>query len=260
MNDVQIFQNERFGQVRVIEREGQPVIVFKDVAISLDYPESTISNIASMIQHVSDEWKGRYPIPTPGGVQEMWCLTEQGLYFFLARSDKPAALPFQKWLAGDVLPSIRKHGGYLTPAMVEDALLNPDTIIRLATNLKAEREKRLALEAQSAADRPKVIFADAVDASHTSILVGDLAKLLRQNGIEIGQNRLFDWLRNNEYLMKHGESRNMPTQYAMELGLFEIKERTIINPDGSNRLTRTPKITGKGQIYFVNKLKLKSTA
>lgn len=122
----------------------------------------------------------------------------------------------------------------------------------MATDLKKEREQRLRLASKVREDAPKVIFAESVSASHTSILVGDLAKLLRQNGIQMGQNRLFDWLRRRGYLIKSGSSRNMPTQRAMELGLFEIKERTINNPDGSVRITRTPKVTGKGQIYFAN--------
>ena len=180
---------------------------------------------------------------------------EQGLYFFLARSDKPMALPFQKWLAGDVLPSIRRHGLYATPNTVEAMIADPDTAIMLLQNLKRERDRRASLEAQAAIDRPKVIFADAVDASHTSILVGDFAKILHQNGFSIGQKRLFEWMREHGYLMKYGDSRNMPTQRSMEMKLFEIKERTINNPDGSIRITKTTKLTGKGQIYFVSLFK-----
>ena len=139
-----------------------------------------------------------------------------------------------------MLPTIRKHGAYMTPAKLEEALLNPDTLIRLAQNLKDEQEKRAALEAQAEADRPKVLFADSVTASKTSILVGDLAKLLRQNGVQIGQNRLFQWLRDNGYLIKRkGDSFNIPTQSAMESGLFEVLERTHSNPDGSIRITKT---------------------
>jgi anti-repressor protein len=190
----------------------------------------------------------------------MSVLTEEGLYFYLGRCDKPAALQYQMWIAGEVVPNLRKFGGHLTASKIEEVLTDPDTLIRLATNLKAERLKRAALEAQAAADRPKVIFADAVDASPTSILVGDLAKLLHQNGVAVGQNRLFAWMRDNGYLMKQGESRNMPTQYGMELGLFEVKERTINNPDGSIRITKTTKVTGKGQVYFVSKFKVEGVA
>lgn len=258
MNNIQLFTHDQFGDVRAIDHDGNPVIVGKDVAEAMGYSE--FSNPARLFQHVPDEWKGLYPIHTPGGTQDMLCLTEQGLYFFLARSDKPTALPFQKWLAGEVLPMVRKHQAYLTPSKIEEVLTDPDTIIRLATTLKDERRKRMVLEAQAEADRPKVIFADAVDASTTSILIGDLAKLLRQNGIEMGQNRLFAWMRDNGYLMKHGDSRNMPTQRSMELGIFEVKERAISNPDGSIRITKTAKVTGKGQIYFVNHFKVKGIA
>jgi anti-repressor protein len=249
MNPPSVFLHSQFGSIRVIDRDGNPWFVAKDVAEALGYTWNGESRIA----HIPAEWRGVTSVVTPSGVQEMLYLTEQGLYFFLGRSDKEAALPFQKWLAGEVLPAIRKHGGYLTPSTIEAALTDPDTIIRLATTLKEERQKRIALEGQAAIDRPKVIFADAVDASRSSILIGDLAKLLRQNGVIIGQNRLFGWLRENGFLMRHGERKNMPTQYAMEHGLFEIKERTICNPDGSSRITRTTKATGKGQIALINR-------
>lgn len=152
------------------------------------------------------------------------------------------------------MPTIRKHGAYLTEDTLAKAIENPDFTIGLLTNLKEEREKRKLLEAQIEADKPKVIFAEAVDAAQTSILVGDLAKLLKQNGINTGQKRLFEWLRANGYLIgRKGNDYNSPTQKSMELGLFEIKERTINNPDGSIRITKTPKVTGKGQVYFINK-------
>jgi phage antirepressor YoqD-like protein len=189
---------------------------------------------------------------TPGGEQNMTVFLEQGLYFYLARSDKPAALPFQKHIAGEILPSIRKYGGYLTERKLEEALTDPDTLIRLAQNLKTERERCRILETKINEDRPKVLFAESVEASDSCILVGDLAKLIRQNGYEIGPKRLYEWLRQNGYLMKIGESRNMPTQKSMEAGLFEVRERTIGNPDGSVFLTRTTKVTGSGQIFFLN--------
>jgi anti-repressor protein len=182
----------------------------------------------------------------------MTAFSEQGLYFYLARSDKLAALPFQKHIAGEILPSIRKYGGYLTDRKLEEVLTDPDTLIRLAQSLKAEKEKRQILEAKIDANLPKVIFAESVEASSSSILVGDLAKFIKQNGIEIGPKRLFEWLRQNGYLMKVGESRNMPTQRAMEAGLFEVKERAIGSPNGTILLTRTTKITSRGQRYFLN--------
>lgn len=150
----------------------------------------------------------------------------------------------------EILPSIRKHGMYATDELIN----NPDVFIQVLQELKAERERKAALEAQAEVNRPKIIFADAVAASHNSILIGDLAKLIKQNGVDIGQKRLFEWLRNNGYLMKSGASYNLPTQKSMELKLFEIKERTINNPDGSIRTTKTTKVTGKGQQYFINKL------
>lgn len=178
----------------------------------------------------------------------------ENIFYRLAMKAKnETAERFQAKVADEILPAIRKHGGYLTPAKIEEVLLNPDTIIRLATDLKAEREKRKQLETEIEDQKPKVLFADAVTSSKSSVLVGELAKILKQNGIEIGQNRLFEWLREEGYLCKSGENYNLPTQYSMELELMEIKKVTINNPDGSSRITRTPKITGKGQVYFVNK-------
>jgi len=261
MNDLHLFKNEQFGSVRLyVDADGAAWFCGKDIAAGLDYPESSLSQINNLMGTVPAEWKGHRILMTPGGLQDMLCLTEQGVYFFLFRSDKPRALPYQKWLAGEVLPSIRKHGGYLTPAKIEEALLNPDTLIRLATDLKAERARREELEIKVEADRPKTIFADAVDASKTSILVGELATVLRQNGVNIGQNRLFALLREDGWLNKQGDRYNLPTQKAVDSGLMQIKERTVANPDGSIRITRTPKITGKGQCYFVNKFLNRASA
>lgn len=157
-------------------------------------------------------------------------------------------------MTAEVLPSIRKHGAYMTGATLDEIADNPDLLMKLAQNLKAEREKRIAAEKTIEKQKPKVLFADAVETSHTSILVGDLAKIIRQNGVDIGQNRLFDWLRENGYLIKAKRADwNMPTQAAMDMKLFEVKERAINNPDGSVKITRTTKVTGKGQTYFVNK-------
>ena len=166
----------------------------------------------------------------------------------------PSAKEFKRWITHEVIPAIRKHGAYMTEDTLEKALTSPDFLIQLATQLKEEKEKRLAAEKQIEMDRPKTIFADAVSASHTSILVGEMAKILRGNGVEIGQKRFFDWLRENGYLIRRkGTDYNMPTQRAMELGLFEIKEGSYVNGSGVNIITKTPKITGKGQQYFVNK-------
>ena len=151
------------------------------------------------------------------------------------------------------MPSLRKHGAYATPQTIESIIENPDFGIKLLQSLKSEQSKNKKLESQNKAMKPKALFADAVETSNTSILVGQLAKLLKQNGVDIGQNKLFKYLRDNHYLGQRGEYYNMPTQYSMEMGLFEIKERTIQNPDGSVQTVRTTKVTGKGQTYFVNK-------
>lgn len=180
-------------------------------------------------------------------------LTESGVYKLIFKSHKPDAEKFQDWVTDEVLPTIRKHGAYMTPQRIEEVLLNPDTIIQLATNLKQEQERNKLLQMQIEQDKPKTIFADAVTTSKTSILIGELAKLLKQNGINIGQNRLFDWLRNNGYLIKRaGADRNMPTQKSMDLGLFEVKETVISHSDGHTSISKTTKVTGKGQIYFIN--------
>ena len=163
-----------------------------------------------------------------------------------------AAEKFQAKIADEVIPTIRRHGMYATPDTVEKMLADPDTTIKLLETIKQERAARMALEAKAEADKPKVLFADAVSASHTSILVGDLAKLLRQNGVEIGQNRLFSFLREKGYLCSQGERYNLPTQRSMDRGWFQVKETTINQPNGSVRITRTVKVTGKGQQYFIN--------
>jgi phage antirepressor YoqD-like protein len=188
-------------------------------------------------------------------MQEMQTLSEQGVYFYLARSDMPAALPFQRKIAGEILPSIRKYGIYMTPQKIEEVLYNPDTIINLAQALKKEQTKARELEARIEENRPKVLFADSVSASQTTILIGELAKILRQNGVEVGQNRLFEKLREEGYLMKYGSSRNMPTQRSMELALFEVRETAINRSDGVIEIKKTPKVTGFGQVFFINKFR-----
>lgn len=247
MNDIQTFQYQD-KPIRTIQKDGEPWWVLKDVCEVLEL--STPSRVAERLD--IDE-KGMSLIHTPGGNQEMAVVNESGLYNVILRSDKPQAKPFRRWVTWEVLPSIRKHGGYLTPEKVEEALLNPDTLIRLATDLKTEREKRMQLEEQAHKDRPKVLFADAVSVSEDGILIGALAKIIKQNGYDIGQKRLFEWMRKNDFLMKSGRDYNLPTQKAMELQLFKIKERTISNPDGSVRITKTVLVTGKGQQYFINR-------
>ena len=180
-------------------------------------------------------------------------LPENMVYRLGFKASNEVAQKFQALLADEVIPAIRKHSVYMTGETLEKALTSPDFLIRLATELKTEKEKRLAAEKQVELDRPKVVFADAVNVSKDGMLIGMLAKLLHQNGVDIGQKRLFQWMRDKGYLMKNGTDKNMPTQKARELGLFKVKERTIDNPDGSVKLTRTTLCTGKGQQYFINK-------
>jgi anti-repressor protein len=236
--------------VRVVTEGTEVWFVAKDIAVVLEYSES--SNPARLFQAVPDEWKGVKPIHTPYGTQEMVTISEQGLYFFLARSDKEKAIPFQRWLAGDVVPSVRRNGAYMTPETIQKTLSDPDFIIGLATRLKEEQRKAALLEATVRDSEPKVLFADAVSVSQSEILIGDLAKILKQNSIDIGQKRLFERLRNEGFLMKSGMSWNLPTQKAMDLGLFRVQEKAISKPDGSVLLSRTTRVTGKGQLYFTN--------
>lgn len=254
MNNLQVF-NYNGNEVRTIQKDGEPWWVLKDVCEVLG-----LSSPHKVFDRLDEDEKGRNQIPTPGGEQEMTVINESGLYNVILRSDKPEAKPFRKWVTSEVLPSIRKHGAYMTPQKIEEALLNPDTIIKLATNLKAEREKRMKLERQAEKDKPLVTFANSVSVAKASILVGELAKLLKQNGVDMGQNRLFTWMRENGYLIsRRGTDYNMPTQRSMEMELFEIKLTTISHGDGHTSLNKTPKVTGKGQIYFIN-LFLKASA
>lgn len=236
-------------ELRIIEKDNEPWFVAKDVCDILE-----IKNNRDAISRLDDDEKGVVLTDTPGGRQNLTTVNEFGLYSLVLTSRKPEAKQFKRWITHEVIPSIRKHGAYMTPEKIEETLLNPDTIIKLATNLKEEQQKRAKAEQTIEEQKPKVQFAEAVETSDTSVLVGELAKILKQNGINIGQNRLFKWLRNNGFLIKKkGESYNLPTQASMDRGLFEIKKRVITNPDGSVRTTRTAKVTGKGQIYFVNK-------
>lgn len=248
--EIQIFANDQLGEVRTLTKDGEPWFVGKDVAAALGYERPT----KAILDHVDDEDKDEVPIQDSiGRSQNTPIINESGLYSLVLSSKLPGAKQFKRWITSEVIPSIRKHGGYLTPDKLEEVLLKPDTLIQLAQNLKAEQEKRKALEVKMEEQKPKVLFAESVEAAKTSILIGELAKLLKQNGINIGQNRLFEWLRNNGYLIKRqGSDYNMPTQRAMEMGLFEIKETTITHSDGHIHVSKTPKVTGKGQVYFVN--------
>ena len=249
MNEIQVFNNEQFGEVRAVTQNGEPWFVAADVCKCLE-----IGNPSDAIGRLDEDEKALVSIEGLSRGNSMGnIVNEPGLYSLILGSRKPEARAFKRWITHEVIPSIRKHGVYATDRAVEAMLQDPDTMIRTLTALKQEREARRALEDKVERDKPKVLFASAVEASRTSILVGELAKLLRQNGVEIGQKRLFQWLRDNGYLMKTGSSRNMPTQLSMELGLMEVKESTISCPNGSVKIIKTTKITGKGQTYFVNK-------
>ena len=249
MTDLQIFNSPEFGAIRTIEKDGEPWFVGKDLAAALGYKEPT----KAAREKVDDDDKGVSKIDTPSGIQEMTIINESGLYSLVLSSKLPTAKKFKRWVTNEVIPSIRKHGAYMTPETLEKVLLSPDTLMQLAQNLKDEQEKRKALEAQIESQKPAVLFTGAVETSKTSILIGELAKMLKQNGINIGQNRLFAWMREKGYLIKRkGTDYNMPTQRSMDMGLFEIKETTINNPDGSIKISKTPKVTGKGQVYFIN--------
>lgn len=248
-NEIEIFNNPKFGEVRGKVVNGEPYLVGKDVASALGYART-----ADAIRvHVDPEDKGVFEMQTPGGVQNMTFISESGVYSLIMSSKLPSAREFKHWVTSDVLPSIRKHGAYITKDTAEKIMTDPDFMIRLLQEIKEEREKSAAQAKKIEEDRPKVVFADAVAASKTSILIGELAKLLKQNGIDIGQKRLFAWMREHGYLIKSGSAKNMPTQRAMDMGLFEVKEGSYVAADGSNRTTRTTKVTGKGQQYFINK-------
>lgn len=245
MTDIQIFKNEQFGEVRTIEKNGEPWFVANDICKVLGHTNSRVAVAA-----LDEDEKGVSKVYTLGGEQQMTVVNEAGMYQLVIRSNLPAAKAFKRWITHEVIPTIRRHGAYATETTIESIIADPESGIKLLQALKAEQERRKEAEAIAEAQRPKVLFADAVAASDNSILVRELAKILRQNGVETGQNRLFRWMRDNGYIMRY---TNVPTQYSMERGLMEVKERAINNPDGSVRITQTIKVTGKGIVYFVNK-------
>lgn len=244
---IQIFNNPSFGEVRVTELNGEPMFCLSDVAKCLGY-----SNPAKA---VIDHCKGVTVLETPtnGGVQQMKYGKESDIYRLIMSSKLSDATKFQDWVFDDVLPSIRKHGAYMTDEAIEKTLTDPDYLIKLATTLKEEKQRRIEAENKLIEQKPSVVFAEAVETSRTSILIGELATILKQNGINIGQNRLYDWLRSNGYLIQSGDRKNRPTQKAMEMDLFEILERTVQRGSEQPKIARTTKVTGKGQIYFINK-------
>ena len=240
MDNIKIFENSEFGEIRTVTVDNEPMFCLVDVCNALD-----ISNSRVVSARLDDDERRKLDLPRQG---ETWFINESGLYAVILRSDKPNAKKFRKWVTSEVLPSIRKNGGYIAgqESLSDDELLAKALMV--AQNKIAEKDRQIERM------KPKEIFADAVSASETSILVGELAKLIKQNGVDIGQNRLFQKLRDMGYLTK----KNYPTQKAMVLKLFEIVERTITAANGSTKITQTPKVTGKGQQYFINKF-LKSS-
>ena len=249
MNNLQIFTSPEFGQIRTIEQNGQLWFVAKDVCEALE-----IKNARDALMRLEDDEKANVGLTDGSQNRKMNIVNEYGLYNLVLASRKPEAKAFKRWITHEVIPSIRKHGAYMTDDVLKQAIQSPDFLIKLATELKEEKEARQQAEASLKAAQPKMLFADAVSASDSTILIGDLAKLIKQNGHPIGQKRLFSWMRENGYLIKRqGADYNSPTQRAMEMGLFKIKETAITHADGHVSVSKTTKVTGKGQQYFINK-------
>lgn len=250
MNEIQVF-NYGASEIRTVQRDGQTWWVLKDVCEALELTNPTI-----VADRLDDDEKDILKTKSDLGLnipnRGMTIITESGLYNVILRSDKAEAKRFKRWVMHEVLPAIRKHGGYLTPAKIEEVLLNPDTIIRLATELKDEREKNVRLSAKIAKDREKVLFANAVGAANGCIQVGELAKLMCQNGYKIGRQRLFGLLFSDGWIMRGSYGRYIPKQRAIEAGYMRILER-VLHINGEERLTPTILITPRGQQYFLNK-------
>ena len=255
MNEVQIFKSEQFGEIRTAGTADNPMFCLADVcqAIGINNSRAVKGRLDEDDVSLIDT------IDNLGRTQQVTFVTESGLYDVIIRSDSEQAKPFRKWVTSEVLPSIRKHGMYATEATVESMLNDPENAILMLQAYQRERKERLAaqqqvekLEAQAIEDKPKIIYADAVKGSTSSCLIGELAKMIAQNGYPIGEKRLFQWLRDNHYLCSYGERFNQPYQQYIEQGLFTMKQN-VFSVDGEMRTRNTTKVTGKGQIYFINK-------
>ena len=247
MNGLQVFSYEG-NEVRTVQKGSEILWVLKDVCGILG-----IEKYRDAATRLDDDERELVLVDTLGGRQEMIAVTESGLYSIILLSRKPEAKKFKRWVTHEVLPTIRKHGAYVTPAKLEELMNDPDSWIKVLTALKEERAAKERLQLEATENKPKVIFADAVSVSEGTILIGELAKILKGNGIEIGQNRLFEKLRQDGYLIKRkGTDYNAPTQRAMDLGLFRVKETAITHSDGHVTISKTTKVTGKGQQYFIN--------
>lgn len=256
MNDLQIFKNSEFGEVRTKLINNEPYFSLNDVCriLEINNPRMAKTRLNGDGVSTTDG------VDSLGRKADVTMINEPNLYKLVFQSRKAEAEKFADWVTSEVLPTIRKHGAYMSSEVIEKTLSDPDYLIRLATNLKEEKAKRALAEAQIERDKPKVLFADTVSSSNKSCLVGELAKLISQEAIrrgeinkKIGQNNLFAWMRNSGYLCKSGERKNQPLQQYVEQGLFELKKGSYVDSNGSNITTTTTKVTGKGQIYFVNK-------
>ena len=256
MKDLKIFENNEFGEVRTTVIDDEPYFSLNDVCRILEIKNPRDAKSRLNLDGVGST----YGVDSLGRRTDVTMINESNLYKLIFQSRKPEAERFADWVTSEVLPAIRKHGAYMTDGVIERTLSDPDYLIMLATNLKEEKAKRALAEAVNERNKPKVLFADTVSASKRSCLMGELAKMISQEAIrqgkldkKIGQNKLFAWMRNKGYLCKGGERRNQPKQTYIEQGLFEMKKGSYINSDGVSIITTTPKVTGKGQIYFVNK-------
>ena len=257
MKGLKIFNNKEFGEVRtIVDEKGEPWFVGRDIAETLKYRNGS----RDINRHVDELDRKKEMINDGNQRKETILINESGLYALIFSSKMKKAKEFKRWVTSEVLPAIRKHGAYMSDEVIEKTLSDPDYLIMLATNLKEERAKRALVEAENERNRPKVLFADTVSASSRSCLMGELAKMISQEAIrqgtidnKIGQNKLFAWMRNNGYLCKSGERKNQPMQQYVEQGLFEMKKGSYVDSKGANVVTTTTKVTGKGQIYFINK-------
>lgn len=251
MNELQrVFEYEG-SQVRTAVIDGQTWFVAKDVCDALE-----IKKYRDSVARLDEDEREPVLVDTLGGKQEMIAVNESGLYTLIMKSRKPEAKAFKRWVTHEVLPSIRKTGEYKAKASyeIEDPIKRAEMWIREEQERRALVQRTELLEEQAERNKPKVMFAEAVEVSEDTILIGELAKILKQNGVDMGQNRLFKYLRDEGYLMKYGDQRNMPTQKSANLGLFKVTKRVLQNPGGDGRVTRTTRVTPKGQQYFISRL------
>lgn len=249
MNEIQTFESDQFGQVRAVRSEGgEPMFVAKDVCAALG-----LGNSRQALSRLDDDEKGVISTDTPGGEQQMQAVNEAGLYVLVLSSRKPEARAFKRWVTHEVLPALRRDGGYMVARDETPEQTMARAVLLAQATIDRQKSRIAGLEAENEEMRPKALFADAVAASDGTCLIGELAKMMRQNGVDVGQNRLFAMLREDGYLGKAGQNRNVPTQRSMELGLFRIKETAITHSDGHVTINRTPKVTGKGQRYFLER-------